>query len=164
MTQPKPRASFLFGLAPCGVCPARDIAAAAVRSYRTFSPLPRRRGEYFYVAHILMVTGGQECPRQPKPLTTAARRYVFCGTFRRMTLKSSSRTLSGTPLCGVRTFLPRHLTPRERPSGPAAYCLIIVEHHRLLVPVLPSRSRDCRDADSTLSTRLLANPSNRDLT
>ena len=31
----------LFGLAPCGVCPARDIAAAAVRSYRTFSPLPR---------------------------------------------------------------------------------------------------------------------------
>jgi len=32
----------LFGLAPCGVCPARYIAAAAVRSYRTFSPLPRR--------------------------------------------------------------------------------------------------------------------------
>jgi hypothetical protein len=32
--------SSLFGLAPCGVCPARVIAAAAVRSYRTFSPLP----------------------------------------------------------------------------------------------------------------------------
>jgi len=31
----------LFGLAPCGVCPARCITAAAVRSYRTFSPLPR---------------------------------------------------------------------------------------------------------------------------
>src|SRR5205814_9654793 len=31
----------LFGLAPCGVCPARSITAAAVRSYRTFSPLPR---------------------------------------------------------------------------------------------------------------------------
>ncbi len=30
----------LFGLAPCGVCPARCITAAAVRSYRTFSPLP----------------------------------------------------------------------------------------------------------------------------
>jgi hypothetical protein len=29
----------LFGLAPCGVCPARCITAAAVRSYRTFSPL-----------------------------------------------------------------------------------------------------------------------------
>jgi hypothetical protein len=35
--------SSLFGLAPCGVCPARNITATAVRSYRTFSPLPRRR-------------------------------------------------------------------------------------------------------------------------
>jgi hypothetical protein len=44
--------SFLFGLAPCGVCHARDITAAAVRSYRTFSPLPRRcrRGGMFSVA------------------------------------------------------------------------------------------------------------------
>src|SRR5450432_1182328 len=44
--------SSLFGLAPCGVCPARCIAAAAVRSYRTFSPLPRRcrRGGMFSVA------------------------------------------------------------------------------------------------------------------
>ena len=42
----------LFGLAPCGVCPARCITAAAVRSYRTFSPLPRRcrRGGMFSVA------------------------------------------------------------------------------------------------------------------
>src|SRR5579872_609148 len=31
---------FLFGLAPCGVCHAPRIAARAVRSYRTFSPLP----------------------------------------------------------------------------------------------------------------------------
>jgi hypothetical protein len=30
----------LFGLAPHGVCPANRITAAAVRSYRTFSPLP----------------------------------------------------------------------------------------------------------------------------
>jgi hypothetical protein len=30
----------LFGLAPCGVCPARSITRAAVRSCRTFSPLP----------------------------------------------------------------------------------------------------------------------------
>ena len=33
------------------------------------------------------------------------RRYVFCGTFRRVSLNSPSRTLSGTLLCGVRTFL-----------------------------------------------------------
>src|SRR6185436_6105381 len=43
---------LLFGLAPRGVCPANRIAPAAVRSYRTFSPLPRER------------------------------RYIFCGTFR----------------------------------------------------------------------------------
>ena len=30
----------LFGLAPRGVCPAIRITSNAVRSYRTFSPLP----------------------------------------------------------------------------------------------------------------------------
>ena len=33
-------AATLFGLAPCGVLPATDVTAGAVRSYRTFSPLP----------------------------------------------------------------------------------------------------------------------------
>ena len=48
----EPEAPSLFGLAPCGVCPARRITAPAVRSYRTFSPLPRRcrRGGMFSVA------------------------------------------------------------------------------------------------------------------
>src|SRR5579872_5659714 len=46
----------LFGLAPHGVCPASRIAAAAVRSYRTFSPLPGS-----------CLPGG----------------IVFCGTFRK---------------------------------------------------------------------------------
>jgi len=32
----------LFGLAPCGVYPAPGVTAGAVRSCRTFSPLPRR--------------------------------------------------------------------------------------------------------------------------
>jgi hypothetical protein len=31
----------LFGLAPCGVYPAATITGRAVRSYRTFSPLPK---------------------------------------------------------------------------------------------------------------------------
>ena len=44
----------LFGLAPRGVCNAGEIASAAVRSYRTISPLP----------------------------DVAVRRYIFCGTFR----------------------------------------------------------------------------------
>ena len=36
-------APSLFGLAPCGVYPAPAVTGRAVRSYRTFSPLPRRR-------------------------------------------------------------------------------------------------------------------------
>ncbi len=89
------KASSLFGLAPCVVCPALRIAAQAVRSYRTFSPLPRLS------------------------LRRSDRRYVFCGTFRhpkrglaqrtrsvrRKTAARDARTLSGTLLCGVRTFL-----------------------------------------------------------
>ena len=38
-------------------------------------------------------------------------RYFLCGTFRRGPLKAPSRTLSGTPLCGVRTFLPFSARP-----------------------------------------------------
>ncbi len=45
-----------------------------------------------------------------------ARRYVFCGTFRRADLNPPSRTLSGTLLCGVRTFLsPRRSAGSGRP-------------------------------------------------
>ena len=51
---------FLFGLAPGGVCPAVRVTTNAVRSYRTFSPLPTRH---------------------PK---NVSRRYIFCGTFRRL--------------------------------------------------------------------------------
>ena len=50
------RLAPLFGLAPGGVCPATGVATGAVRSYRTFSPLPRA--------------------------LTGTRRSVFCGTFR----------------------------------------------------------------------------------
>ena len=71
----------LFGLAPRGVFPAGRITPAAVRSYRTISPLPR----------------------------LAARRYIFCGTFR--IRKNGPRPLAGTLPYGDRTFLPRY---RER--------------------------------------------------
>ena len=72
----------LFGLAPRGVFPAGRITPAAVRSYRTISPLP----------HL------------------SARRYIFCGTFRR--ILRFPRPLACTLPCGDRTFLPRC---RERP-------------------------------------------------
>ena len=53
---------FLFGLAPSGVYPANIVTDAAVRSYRTFSPLP--------------------IFRQYSDLKS--RWYLFCGTFRRL--------------------------------------------------------------------------------
>jgi hypothetical protein len=94
----------LFGLAPCGVYPASCLTAGAVRSYRTFSPLPLRGAASW--------TG------------PAAWRYLFCGTGRPWALTPTSRTLSGTLPCGVRTFLPRHpglrLSCRQRPPGPPA--------------------------------------------
>jgi len=40
---PGQRFDSLFGLAPGGVCHAGHVAIAAVRSYRTFSPLPFRQ-------------------------------------------------------------------------------------------------------------------------
>src|SRR5271170_4000404 len=87
------RISSLFGLAPCGVYPASVVTAGAVRSYRTFSPLP-------------------------SPLTRRGR-YLLCGTSRLTALKPRSRTLSGTLPCGVRTFLSRlglRLTGSGRPA------------------------------------------------
>ena len=55
----KRRASLLFGFAPGGACHAADVAACAVRSYRTLSPLPSR-----------------EWPCGPR-----LRRFAFCGAF-----------------------------------------------------------------------------------
>jgi hypothetical protein len=85
----------LFGLAPCGVYHAAVITGRPVRSYRTFSPLPRPR------------TG--PLARNLKP-----RRYILCCTGRPAALKRPSRTLSGTLPCGVRTFLPRSMLAHER--------------------------------------------------
>ncbi len=42
-------------------------------------------------------------------------RYIFCGTFRPRRLNAAARTLSGTPLCGVRTFL-------SLPAQPSRSC------------------------------------------
>ena len=75
------------------------------------------------------------------------RRYVFCGTFRKPGLNPDSRTLSGTLLCGVRTFLPRHLTRRERPSGPAA--------NRFIVTVVSRRSSVVKRTGRYHSPRML---------
>ncbi len=57
-------------------------------------------------------------PVHPYLSTEAGGRYLLCGTFRERPLTAAPRTLSGTPLCGVRTFLYR-LAPAAtvRPSS-----------------------------------------------
>ena len=93
----------LFGLAPCGVYPATGITASAVRSYRTFSPLPGQ-----WVPHISILRCGK----------SQSRRYILCGTGRPRAFTPASRTLSGTLPCGVRTFLSRQ--PSLAQGFPAA--------------------------------------------
>ena len=75
----------LFGLAPCGVLPATHVATGAVRSYRTFSPLPSSA--------------------QPAPCGPASARveavYFLC----HFPSGCPDRALPGALPCGVRTFL-----------------------------------------------------------
>ncbi len=83
----------LFGLAPHGVCPARRIAPPAVRSYRTFSPLPKARA----------------CAQTPGGIFSVALSV-------KSALSEPPRPLAGMLPCGDRTFLPRNSKPlRERP-------------------------------------------------
>ena len=83
-------APSLFGLAPGGVCRAAGVAAGAVRSYRTVSPLPRL-------------------------LRNAPRRFVLCGTVPRL---APAGRYPAPFVHGARTFLPGNLSVLpERPSG-----------------------------------------------
>jgi hypothetical protein len=69
------RDSSLFGLAPCGVCPARGITVAAVRSYRTFSPLPRPSLWTFIRAAVIL---SKRFLRQRRIWASRAMRRVIC--------------------------------------------------------------------------------------
>src|SRR5271155_6015938 len=80
---------LLLGLAPGGVFPAAVVAAGAVRSYRTVSPLP------------------------PARFSETDRRCTFCGTFPGV---APAGRYPAPYLRGARTFLPPP-KGRERPSG-----------------------------------------------
>jgi hypothetical protein len=121
----------LFGLAPCGVCHAPCITARAVRSYRTFSPLPHQSNISGSAGLRLLCLRVRLKADRLAPFTYL-RRYILCGTFRQMGLNPPSRTLSGTPLFGVRTFLSpgraaretRRPQPGQRPSGPISTSIL----------------------------------------
>ena len=140
----------------------------ARRSRRTFLPYlvllrvgfslpPRLPGRGALLPHLFTLTSSNHRNKLPwRSLANVAasaplrrtcwggwtRRYIFCGTFRPRRLNAAARTLSGTPLCGVRTFLSLPAQPslppkraaeaeqlvsadRQRPSGPAANSSII---------------------------------------
>src|ERR1700722_8842146 len=69
---------LLFGLAPRGVCRAADIAACAVGSYPTVSPLPMRR---------LMEDPPEVLP-PAGDRRRSHRRFIFCGTIRSQAVAS----------------------------------------------------------------------------
>ena len=136
----------------CGHSSRRRVAADThqrpTRRFRQLLEPPQRIGPirsaaWLFAAASLPIWScsvwGLPCPRHycrggallPHlfTLTPLPGRYVFCGTFRPSGLNLTSRTLSGTLLCGVRTFLSSHPKTRERPSGPAAYRSIIRCRH-----------------------------------
>ncbi len=80
----------LFGLAQHGVCPASRITAAAVRSYRTFSPLPDS-----------CLPGG----------------IVFCGTFRKARFERAPPAVSRHAALWRPDFPPARLGFPAQASG-----------------------------------------------
>ena len=78
-----PHSPSLFGFAPGGVCHAGSVAGTAVRSYRTFSPLPRQS------------PGGD------------GGRFVLCGTFPGV---APAGRYPAPHVKGARTFLPGGLS------------------------------------------------------
>ena len=112
----------LFGLAPHGVCPASGIAAAAVRSYRTFSPLPAScpAGGIFSVA--LSVKPALSEPPRPLAgmLPYGDRTFLPPTRFPRRT----SGCLSGrpVPIMGL-SAIGGQLGPSIRPAVTPSKCL-----------------------------------------
>ncbi len=115
----------LFGLAPHGVCPASRITAAAVRSYRTFSPLPD---------FVIFMTrpGG----------------IVFCGTFRETRFERVPPAVSRHAALWRPDFPPAH-TSCLAPAGgcPSGRLGFIIEGRR------PVGQERCRLSISELAER-----------
>ena len=80
--------------------PYLGVVVGALRGCVPRARIVRKiRGRFAQHAQILRFAQDDKVP------TTTPGRYVFCGTFRPSGLNLTSRTLSGTLLCGVRTFL-----------------------------------------------------------
>jgi len=172
-------APSLFGLAPCGVCHARGITVAAVRSYRTFSPLPWRRYRGF-LGRALLPASAHKSVRATQSPYNDAKAVCFLWRFPSSNGTPTSRKtgetwatphppgrypahcsaefgLSSPPIL-VRAagamLLPEWA---GRPSGPAAYGNIICEGEtsdlRLQTSDLRLQTSDLRPRTSDLRPR-----------
>jgi hypothetical protein len=125
----------LFGLAPCGVLPATRVATGAVRSYRTFSPLPlgsplrgspSRAGQAGWAGKagwartnrfLLSCLSCLSCPsRLLKTSPEGASRKAVCFLCHCPSSRPD-RELPGALPCGVRTFLGVRRRRTTRSSG-----------------------------------------------
>src|ERR1700675_3906741 len=70
----EPALPRLFGLAPGVVCHAVSVAGPAVRSYRTFSPLPHPKRRRFVLCGT--VPGVAPAGRYPAPYVDGARTFL----------------------------------------------------------------------------------------
>ncbi len=90
----------LFGLAPGVVCHAGSVAGAAVRSYRTFSPL-------LAVAACAAMAQQARGLVAPKPRRGVGGRFVLCGTVPGV---APAGCYPAPYVDGARTFLSSHLS------------------------------------------------------
>jgi len=112
----------LFGLAPGGVCPATPVTRRAVRSYRTFSPLPGTHPGRFDLCGTF--PGVAPAGRYPAPLLHGARTFL-CRS-------SRGRQRPSGRLVGPRkSLLPRLSSPG---SGVPAQRFQLVENYREIGP------------------------------
>ena len=113
-------APLLFGFAPGGVYLAVSVAGAAVRSYRTFSPL---------LAFTLAGYGaaGPEELATPKQRSCEGERFVLCGTFPGV---APAGCYPAPYINGARTFLPGDLSILAGAAVQPTYVAVMGAHAR----------------------------------
>jgi hypothetical protein len=124
----RPALPSLFGLAPGGVYHAGSVAGAAVRSCRTFSPLP-------VVAACAAMTHQARRLAAPKPQRGEGGRFVLCGTFPGV---APAGRYPAPRVDGARTFLPRGLSTLAGAAVRPTDTLRMGAYGRSVKPIMPS--------------------------
>jgi hypothetical protein len=122
---------FLFGFAPGGVYPAISVAGDAVRSYRTFSPLPAPQRRRFFLCGTFPGVAPAGC--YPAPFVCGARTFlsrdlsIIAGTAARPTDLYVMPCRARGVKCGGRWPCSRSMRPELQASrGPPRHQLVQV--------------------------------------